>query len=173
MILVVFIASPTARYAATWLLIHIRWTLLEAIGKPPDRQEIDAQWQRRRLHDIDQTREKLRSTYVEYPPPMQRLLDYAGLDPDHARLRWGNFDRTLYLPSTVFEPDYTGRSYRFRASTRSIWVRNLKLKGGILAYFPIPMTAPLSEVVEGTGAMVVSTSIQTTNSWGCAVLNLT
>ena len=44
--------------------------------------------------------------------------DYAGLDPDHALLRWGNFDRTLYLPSTVFEADDTGRSYRFRPGTR-------------------------------------------------------
>ena len=109
---------------------------------------------------------KLRSTYAEYDPPMRRLLDYAGLDPDHALLRWGNFDRTLYLPSTVFEPDDTGRSYRFRPDTRSIWVRNLKLKGGILAYFPIPVGPRLAEVVEGTGALVVETSVQTTNSWG-------
>ena len=70
---------------------------------------------------------------------MRRLLDYAGLDPDHALLRWGNFDRTLYLPSTVFVADDTGRSYRFRPGMRSIWVRNLKLKGGILAYFPVPL----------------------------------
>jgi hypothetical protein len=97
---------------------------------------------------------------------MRRLLDYAGLDPDHALLRWGNFDRTLYLPSTVFMPDDTGRSYRFRPSMRSIWVRNLRLKGGILAYFPVPLGPRLDEIVEGTGALLVSTSVQTTNSWG-------
>ena len=97
---------------------------------------------------------------------MKQLLAYAGLDPDHALLRWGNFDRTLYLPSTVFEPDDTGRSYRFRPETRSIWVRNMKLRGGILAYFPIPDGPGLSEVVAGTGAVVVSTSVQNTNSWG-------
>jgi len=97
---------------------------------------------------------------------MRRLLDYAGLDPDHALLRWGNFDRTLYLPCTVFEPDDTGRSYRFRPGMRSIWVRNLKLKGGILAYFPVPLGPELDRIVEGTGAQLVSTSVQTTNSWG-------
>jgi hypothetical protein len=97
---------------------------------------------------------------------MRRLLEYAGLDPDHALLRWGNFDRTVYLPSTVFEPDDTGRSYRFRVRTRSIWVRNLKLRGGILAYFPIPVTSRINEILEGTGALVVSSSVQTTNSWG-------
>ena len=165
-VLLIYVASPTARYAAAWLATHGRWVLLEAVGLDPPREEIDAQWRRRRLHDIDQTRAKLRSTYAEYEPAMRKLLDYAGLDPDHALLRWGNFDRTLYLPSTVFEPDDTGRSYRFRASTSSIWVRNLKLKGDILAYFLVPLTSRLSEAVEGTGAIVVSTSVQTTNSWG-------
>jgi hypothetical protein len=97
---------------------------------------------------------------------MRRLLDYAGLDPDHALLRWGNFDRTLYLPSTVFEADETGRSYRFRPGTRSIWVRNLKLKGGILAYFPVPVGDRLPEIIAETGAVVVPTSVQTTDSWG-------
>lgn len=165
-VLVIFLASPTARYAATWLVTHARWSLYQATGRPLPRPEIEVQWQRRRLHDIEITRGKLRSTYAEYGPAMHRLLDYAGLDPDHALLRWGNFDRTLYLPSTVFEPDDTGRSYRFRASTKSIWVRNLKLKGGILAYFPVPMTDRLSEVIAGTGAIVVPSSVQTTNSWG-------
>lgn len=165
-ILLIFLISPTARYAAVWLGTHARWTALQAIGVPPSREEIDAQWRRRRRHDMEQTRGKLRSTYTEYGPEMRGLLDYAGLDPDHALLRWGNFDRTLYLPSTVFEADETGRSYRFRARTTSIWVRNFKLKGSILAYFPILVTPRLSEVVRDTGALVVSSSVQTTNSWG-------
>ena len=60
---------------------------------------------------------------------MQRLLRFAGLDPDHALVRWGNFDRTVLLPSTVFEADETGRSYRFRPNVRSIWVRNFPDEG--------------------------------------------
>ena len=151
---------------ARWIETRCRWGLLQAAGLSPDRAEIDADWQRKRLYDIGQTRAKLREVYAGYDPAMKRLLTYAGLDPDHALLRWGNFDRTLYLPSTVFEPDDTGRSYRFRPNTRSIWVRNMKLRGGILAYFPIPDTAGLSEATAGTGALVVSTSVQNTNSWG-------
>src|SRR4029079_5148878 len=96
-------------------------------------------------------------------PPMRRLLDYAGLDPGHALLRWGNFDRTLYLPSTVFEPDDTGRSYRFRPSTRSIWIRNLKLKGGILAYFPIPVGPGLAEATGRHRAALAENSVDTTS----------
>jgi hypothetical protein len=159
-------SSPSGRYLAGWLQTRAWWAVLRMVGLPPSREEIDADWRRRRLYDIGQTRSKLRSTYLAYEPPMRRLLDYAGLDPDHALLRWGNFDRTLYLPSTVFEPDDTGRSYRFRPNTRSIWVRNLKLKGGILAYFPIPVGPGLAEATAGTGALVVETSVQTTNSWG-------
>jgi hypothetical protein len=159
-------SNAPGRNLASWLATRTRWGLMQVVGLSPDRREIDADWKRRRLYDIGQTRKKLRSTYAEYDPPMQRLLDYAGLDPDHAVLRWGNFDKTLYLPSTVFEPDDSGRSYRFRPNTRSIWVRNLRLKGGILAYFPIPVSDRLDEVVKGTGALVVTTSVQTTNSWG-------
>ncbi len=167
--LVVFVtlaSSPSGRYLAGWLVTRSRWAVLQVIGLPLDREEIDADWRRRRLHDIEQTRAKLRSTYAEYDPAMRRLLDYAGLDPDHAVLRWGNFNRTLYLPSTVFEADDTGRSYRFRPGMRSIWVRNLKLKGGILAYFPVPLGPQLDKIVAGTGALLVSNSVQTTNSWG-------
>jgi len=165
-VVVTLASSSSGRYLAGWLATRARWTVLQGIGIPPGRDEIDADWRRRRLHDIEQTRGKLRSTSAEYNPAMRRLLDYAGLDPDHALLRWGNFDRTLYLPSTVFVPDDTGRSYRFRPSMRSIWVRNLKLKGGILAYFPVPLGPRLDEIVEGTGAQLVPTSVQTTNSWG-------
>ena len=105
-------------------------------------------------------------TFAEYPPPMQRLLRFAGLDPEHALVRWGNFDRTVLLPSTVFEPDETGRSYRFRPNMRSIWVRNFPVKGPVKAYFQVPDTPELAELVEGTGAQIVDGSTQTTNSWG-------
>jgi hypothetical protein len=160
------LGTSSGRYAARWALTRSRWTVLQAVGLPLDRAEVDADWQRKRLYDIGQTRGKLREVYAGYDSAMKRLLTYAGLDPDHALLRWGNFDRTLYLPSTVFEPDDTGRSYRFRPNTRSIWVRNMKLKGGILAYFPVLDSPGLSEVTAGTGALVVSASVQNTNSWG-------
>jgi hypothetical protein len=159
-------SSSLGRYLSGWLATRSRWAVLQGIGLSPSRDEIDADWRRRRLHDIEQTRAKLRSTYAEYGPAMRKLLDYAGLDPDHALLRWGNFDRTLYLPSTVFMADDTGRSYRFRPGVHCIWVRNLRLKGGILAYFPVPVGPQLDKIVEDAGAISVANSVQTTNSWG-------
>ena len=108
----------------------------------------------------------LAGTFAEYPPKLQRLLRYAGLDPDHALVRWGNFDRTVLLPSTVFEPDETGRSYRFRPNMRSIWVRNFPMRGPVKAYFQVPDGPELAEIVSGTTAQIVAGSTQTTNSWG-------
>ena len=85
-------------------------------------------------------RAQLVATFQEYDPPRQRLLRFAGMDPDHVLLRWGNFDRTVMLPSTVFEADESGRSYRFRPNVRSIWIRNFPAKGAVKAYFQIPDT---------------------------------
>jgi hypothetical protein len=165
-VLGLLIGTSHGRHAARWAWTRSRWAMLHVVGRPIDRAEVDADWRHKRSYDIEQTRGKLKNAYDQYDPKMKGLLDYAGLDPAHALLRWGNFDRTLLLPSTVFEPDDSGRSYRFRPSTRSIWVRNLRLKGGILAYFPIPDGPRFDEVVEGTGAVVVKESLQTTNSWG-------
>lgn len=158
--------SASGRYAAWWLQTRSRWAALAFVGKSPSRADVDADWLRWRLYDIKRTRGKLREVYDQYDPKMKRLLDYAGLDPDHALLRWGNFDRTLLLPSTIFEPDDSGRSYRFKPLTRSVWVRNMKLKGGILAYFQVPETPELATIAEGTEAIIVKESLQSTNSWG-------
>lgn len=158
--------TAPGRHAAWWLQTRTRWAALRLVGKPPSRADIDADWREWRHYDIKRTRGKLREVYDQYDAGMKRLLDYAGLDPDHALLRWGNFDRTLLLPSTIFEPDDSGRSYRFKPLTRSVWVRNMRLKGGVLAYFQVPETPKLAEIVEGTDAIVVQESLQTTNSWG-------
>ncbi|WP_165231437.1 SGNH/GDSL hydrolase family protein [Aquisphaera insulae] len=158
--------SSHGRNAIAWLASRGRWAAIRAVGGKPSRAEIDADWARRRRHDVEQARIRLRKTYDQYDPAMRRLLDYAGLDPDHALLRWGNFDRVVYLPSTVFEPDEDGRSYRLRPLTRSVWIRNLKLKDGLLAYFPLPDGPQLDELVQAAGAVLVKTSRQTTSSWG-------
>src|SRR5262249_1706459 len=132
----------------------------------PDRSEIDADWRRKRAFDIKGARGTLAATFNEYTPELQGLLCYAGLDPDHALVAAGNFDRTVLLPGTVFELDSTGRSYRFRPSFRSIWVRNFPVKGPLKAYFQAPEGPGLAEAVKGTGVLVVDGSVQTTNSWG-------
>jgi hypothetical protein len=163
---IVLAALPTGRYAASWLSTRARWLALGAVGLAPDRAEIDADWRRKRLFDIQQASGKLPATFAEYTPEQQRLVRFAGLDPEHALVRWGNFDRTVLLPSTVFEIDESGRSYRFRPNTRSIWVRNFPVKGQMKAYFQAPDRPELPELVRGTGTVIVEGSTQTTNSWG-------
>jgi hypothetical protein len=158
--------TASGRYVASWLATRARWAVMRAVGVTPGRNEVEADLMRARLRGIERTRGTLRDTYAGYRPEMRRLLNYAGLDPDHALLRWGNFDKTLYLPSTVFEADDTGRSYRLRPSTRSIWVRNVSLERGAPAYFPVPDGPELAKAIKGTGAEVVATSVQTTSSWG-------
>ena len=97
---------------------------------------------------------------------MQRLLRFAELDPEHALVRWGNFDRTVLLPGNIFERDDSGRSYRFRPNVRSIWVRNFPIKGQVKAYFQVPEKPEALDLVKGTHASIVEGSVQTTNSWG-------
>ena len=97
---------------------------------------------------------------------MKRLLLHAGLDSDHALVRWGNYDWTLLLPATVFAPDDTGRSYRLRPRLRSVWLRGVKLAPSAMGFFLVPDTPELAQLIEGTGASIQPHSVQTTNSWG-------
>jgi len=166
LIVTLLAALPAGRYATSWLATRGRWLALGAVGLAPARAEIDADWRRKRLFDIEESRGSLAGTFAEYPPAMQRLLRFAGLDPEHVLVRWGNFDRTVLLPATVFEADDSGRSYRFRPNVRSIWVRNFPVKGPVKAYFQVPDAPGLADAVAGTGAQIVDGSIQTTNSWG-------
>jgi len=159
-------ALAPGRYLANWAAARGRWLALRSIGLEPDRSEIDDDWQRKRLFDIEQSKAKLASSFAEYNEAAQQLLRFAGMDPDHVLIRWGNFNRTVLLPSTVFETDNSGRSYRFRPNVRSIWVRNFPMKGDLKAYFQVPATPAVEGLVPGTGAMIVAGSIQTTNSWG-------
>ena len=114
------------------------------IGLPEDRAEIEADWKRRRERDVEQTRRTYREVYAEASPEARRLLDFGGLDPDVGVLRWGNYNRILLLPSTVFLPDDHGRSYRLRPNTRSIWLRNFDLPRRLAGFFLMPDTPELA-----------------------------
>jgi hypothetical protein len=159
-------ALPVGRYWAIWLFTRGRWLSQSAVGLKIDHSEIESDWRRRREFDVASARKSLGATFAEYPPAMQRLLHFAELDPDHALVRWGNFDRTVLLPGNIFEADDTGRSYRFRPNVRSIWVRNFPVKGQVKAYFQVLDKPEVLELLKGTGATVVEGSVQTTNSWG-------
>ena len=133
---------------------------------PTPREEIDAGWRRYRLQGVLDSQRAITRFYAEADPAYQRLLRYAGLDPVDGLHRWGNYRLTLLLPSKVFEADDTGRSYRLRPCTKSIWLRELTLKAGVLMFFLVPDGPGLSEAMRGTSAIVVTESKQTTNSWG-------
>jgi hypothetical protein len=166
LIVILLTSLPSGRYAASWSIARARGLARRAVGLPPNRAQIDADLQRKRRFDLEQSRGTLTGTFTEYPPAMQDLLRFTGLDPDHALVRWGNFNRTVLLPATVFEADNSGRSYRFRPNVRSVWVRNFPVRGQVKAYFQVPVAPEIAELVRPTGAQIVEGSIQTTNSWG-------
>ncbi len=165
-VLLILGRSPRGRYLVASTAGRVRTAARSAIGLPTPRSEIDDRWRRDRLQGIADARKGLTGIFAEAEPAMQRLMRYAGLDPEAGLLRWGNYDATLLLPSTIFEADDSGRSYRLRPNTRSIWLRNVTLKSGILMFFLVPDGPRLAEAIPGTRAIPVETSRQSTNSWG-------
>jgi lysophospholipase L1-like esterase len=158
--------SPWGRYGTGEAAAWTRGAARQVLGLPRPREEVDESWRRYRELGIQESRRALHTVFAEADPPYQRLMRYAGLDPGHGLLRWGNFEVTLLLPSTVFEADDQGRSYRLKPRTRSIWLRNLTLKSGVLMFFLVPDGPGLAEAILGTPAIPVETSRQSTNSWG-------
>jgi hypothetical protein len=162
----ILVVLPRGRYVAASLASGAREAALASIGVPLPRSEIDDRWKRFRIRGIDDSRRAHEAMYNDAAAPYQRLMRFAGLDPGHGLLRWGNFQQTLLLPSKVFEADDTGRSYRFRPCVRSIWLRNLTLQSGVLMFFLVPSEPGLDEAMNGTSAIIVDGSDQFTNSWG-------
>ena len=117
------------------------------MGHLKSRAEVDDSWRRFRQLGIEQTRPKVNRLYDESDPPTQRLLRYAGMDPEHGLLRWANFDWTLLLPSAVFEADDAGRSYRLRALTHSVWLRNLPVTPGVVSFYLVPDGPGLADAI--------------------------
>jgi len=158
--------SPRGRNLAAGAIDAAKASARSMVGLPTPRAEVEAATHRNRLLAIDDAARKFRANFPTMDEPIQRLFRYAGSDPDHGLLRWGNYDQTLLLPSTVFEADDSGRSYRLRPNTRSIWVRNVSPRKTPLTFLIVPDRPELAEVLRGSGGVIVSSSIQTTNSWG-------
>jgi lysophospholipase L1-like esterase len=165
-IVVPFVMLPAGRYFLAAVGSRVRKTGRIALLEPSPRSEIDEDWQRFRLQGIADARRRLDEIFGATAPAYQGLMRYAGLDPDHGLLRWGNFDQTLLLPSTVFEPDDAGRSYRMRPCVDSIWLREVAIKAGVLTFFLVPDRPELRDAIRGTAAIPESQSKQSTNSWG-------
>jgi len=164
-IAVVAVVMPRGRYLIASLPSLARQGARLTLGLPTPRAEIDEEWRRFRAQGIADSHRALIRIYQGEKPPYQALMRYAGLDPVHGLLRWGNYNRILLLPSTVFEADDTGRSYRLRPCSQSIWLRQLTIKG-ILMFFLVPDRPDLHEAMRGTTGIPVERSRQSTNSWG-------
>ncbi len=166
-IAVILKVIPWGRYLTAAIATEARRVASQTMGKPQDRASIDESWKNFRRLGIDITRPRVRTFFASSEPAFQKLLRYAGMDPEHGLLRWGNYNWTLLLSSKVFEPDEGGRSYRMRPGVRSIWLRGkLVLTPGAPAFYLVPDGPGLGEAIRGTGAFMLEKSRQVTNSWG-------
>jgi len=157
---------PKGRYVVAAAQSKARQAVRSVVGLPIPREEIDENWRRFRLDGIAESKKALVQVYAKASAGNKQLMRYAGLDPGHGLLRWGNYDRTLLLPSTVFEADEKGRSYRFRPCVDSIWLRQITIQSGVLMFFQVRDGPQLAEAIRGTEAIPVVESRQSTNSWG-------
>ena len=123
LLVVVVRAFPWGRYLEASIRAGATNIASRAMGLARGRPGTDDDWRRFRQLGIEVTRPKVEQLYAEFDPAYQRLMRYAGLDPEHAVLRWGNFDWTLLLPSTVFQADDTGRQGRFQKPSQfpGVW----------------------------------------------------
>jgi hypothetical protein len=159
-------AAPRGRYLAGGLGVKSRQLFRWSMGGAPERAEIAAEWDRYRQQGVQDTEREFRRVFSEMAPSLQKLMRYAGNDPETGLLRWGNLTQTLLLPSKVFAAADTGRSYRLRPSVRSVWLRNIIIQKIPLTFFLVPEGPGLQEAMSGTSAVIVESTSQTTNSWG-------
>jgi hypothetical protein len=157
---------PRGRYLAGGLAFKSRQLLRWGMGSAPERAEIAAEWDRYRRQGVRDTEREFRKVFSEMDPALQKLMRYAGNDPETGLLRWGNLSQTLLLPSKVFVADDTGRSYRLRPNVRAVWLRNIIIQKIPLTFFLVPDGPGLREAMKDTSAVIVEGATQTTNSWG-------
>jgi hypothetical protein len=136
------------------------------IGLEPDRAQIDADWQLRRIHGIEETRKTLTDFYANTTEEMRELFRVAGMDPQRGLIRYGRGDQGFLISSQVFEIDTHGRSYRLRPNTRSVWLRQITLRNGPFGMFQVLDTPMHRAAAVRAGGIVDERSVQNTNSWG-------
>ncbi|MFO0890269.1 MAG: SGNH/GDSL hydrolase family protein [Isosphaeraceae bacterium] len=160
-------ASPTGRREAQLWAIRAREAFNRtAFGLEPDRSQIEAEWAIRRQRGIEEVRRSLTAFYNGTGEEMRALFRVAGMDPEHALIRYGRGEQAFVISSQVFEPDSGGRSYRFRPNLRSIWLRQITIRGGPFSMFQVPDTPAHRAAAGAAGGIVDEGSVQTTNSWG-------
>lgn len=151
---------------------HESWTAVrravvyQVTGLTPSRSEIEADWAWRRKLAVEKTAEVVQKFYDATDPNMRALFDVAGMAPRNGLIGFARADQTFLLSSKVFERDDHGRSYRFRPTTRSVWLRQLTLKNGPPTLFLVPDEPAVREAAVRAGAILDEPSVTTTNSWG-------
>ena len=163
----VWVAFPAGRSALLGMARTAKWGALRRIGLEPPRDEVDAYWRDRRDRREARTRATYRAMFEKLTPAGQAFLRVAGMGPDDAVIRWGNYDMTLVLSSKVFARDDDGRYYRLLPDVRSVWFRQFHILGLDTCQWLAPETPEVLRAAEAAGAEVVPGTSQTTNSWGC------
>ena len=148
-----------------------RLAILKLIGIVPTPDEkrslLLESWTRKRRRAVGQASASFDQIYAAAAPKTRAFIDACGFAPDERLLRPGDFDQVILLSGRVFEADETGRSYRLKPDTRSIWVRNADIGGGLnKGPLLIPDTPKARAAAEAIDAVVESGSVQIANSWG-------
>jgi lysophospholipase L1-like esterase len=159
-------SMPWGRYLTATFAASARDAARRTIGIQASRAEVDEFWRRYRRLGIETVQGRVERFYAKADPAYQRFLRYAGMDPEHMLLRWGNYNWTLLLSSRVFEADDCGRSYRFKPNTPSVWLLNPPRGTDGPMFFQVPDGPGLAAAIEGLGCWPLASSRQTTNSWG-------
>lgn len=144
----------------------VRWAALRRIGLEPDRAEVDEHWRDRRDRREVLTREKYRGLFARLTPERQEFLRVAGMGPDDAVVRWGNYDMTFVLSSKVFARDDSGREYRLLPNARAVCIRQMSMFDMDTCQFFVPATPEVLRAAGGAGAEPVTRTEASTNSWG-------
>jgi hypothetical protein len=163
----IWAAWPTGRATALGMVERAKWRVQRSIGLEPPRSEVDAYWRARRARREVTTRERYRKSFETLAPKIQAFFRAAGMDPDEAVLRWGNYDMTLVMSNQVLARNDAGRQYQLLPHVRSAWYRELEVLGMDVCIFLLPDTPKLNRLAAEAGAEIVPGLFQTTNSWGC------
>ena len=150
-----------------WGLSGARWGALRSIGIEPSRAEIDEYWHDRRERREVDMRKSYGEKFAALDLKTQALFRAAGMAPDQAVIRWGNYDMTLVMSGGVIAPVDSGRQYGLRPGVRSIWIRQTGAFDLVACMFQFPNTPEVRRLAALAGAEIISGPSQTTNSWGC------
>lgn len=153
---------PLARFGAKRAVSILRERAVGALGV--EGKKISAKSAERRR--ADEARRVLRGMFAKADEPTRRFLRVSGMAPEDAILGRGNIDQVILLSSRVFHEDDTGRSYRLRAKTRSVWVRGVAFGNQVLPFYLVPDTTAMRLAAKAAHVEILEETVQTTNSWG-------